>query len=135
MLLIVRRAVPARASLPQLLLHASLAAALNTVLLVSLAAAFRPLVASALYTFLAPGVAGLVAWGYFRRSDAAEPLVAAIAFTAIGAIADLAAIGMAGAGVQLLDPAFGIGFPLLLTFGATGLVGEIVPTLRRARHH
>jgi len=122
-----------RGALPRLLFHAVVAAGLNTVLLVGLDAAFPIVLASALYTVLAPGVAGLVAWNYARRPNAAEPLLTAIGFTGVAAVVDLVAVSLAAGGAELLHPAFGLGFPLLLTFGATGLVGEIVSTLKHSQ--
>ena len=99
--------------------HAVVVAMLSAALLLILDLAFRQPTASLLYTLGAPGVAGLVALNYFHRRDTEEPLLAAIAFTAVTGLVDLA----------LVDPAFGFGFPLLLSFGATGLAGELAPRI------
>lgn len=117
---------PARTSLPRLLVHALVAWALGAVLLVVLVSVFERTVASALFTFGAPALTALVAALYFRRGQAEEPLIAALAFTAVAAALDvLVALGARGQ-VELLDPAFGFGPSLLLVFGTTGFTGELV---------
>jgi len=107
--------------------HAVVVAMLSAALLLILDLAFRQPTASLLYTLGAPGVAGLVALNYFHRRDTEEPLLAAIAFTAVTGLVDLALVQVLDGRLALVDPAFGFGFPLLLSFGATGLAGELAP--------
>jgi len=90
-------------------------------------------VASGLYLLSAPGVTALVAALYFRQPGAEEPLIAAVAFTAVAGAIDLAMATIVRGRFDLVAPAVGFGLPLILVFGATGLVGELGPMLRRGR--
>jgi len=118
---------PARTSMPRLLVHGLAAWALGAVLLAILVSTCQITLASALYTFGAPVLTALVAAHYFRGREAEEPLITAIGFTAVaGALDLLVSIGARGR-VELLDPAFGVGLPLMLVFGATGFTGEMFP--------
>lgn len=127
----------ARTSSSRLLVHALAAWALSAVLLVVLLATLDlpPLVANGLYAVGAPAFAGLIGAHYaYRREDAADPLTTAAWFTAIAAALDLVAGSFLQGRVELFDPALGLGIPLMLVFGATGLAGELVPrTVARAR--
>ena len=120
-------------SVSRVLFHAFTAGALSAVVLLILDSVFRLPVASALYTAGAPAVSALVAAHYFRRGEAEEPLITAISFTGVAAVLDLVLSALARGRTDLLDPAFGFGFPLMLVFGVTGLTGELVPTIRRNR--
>ncbi len=93
---------------------------------------FRPWVASALFTLAAPAVTALVAAHDFLRREASEALIAAVCFTGTAAV-NLVLEALLSDRMDLVDPAIGFGLPLILVFGATGPVGEIVPMLRRQR--
>lgn len=123
----------ARHSVSRVLFHAFAAGALSAVLLLILDSVFRLPVASALYLAGAPAVSALVAAHYFWRGEAEEPLIAAISFTGVAAVLDLVLAAIARGRIELLDPAFSFGLPLMLVFGTTGLTGELVPTIRRSR--
>ncbi len=119
--------VLARTSLSRLLTHALTAWALTAVLLVVLVSTIEGLVASVLYVLGAPALSGLVAAHYARhRPDAADPLVTAFFFTAVAATLDLMAGALVAGRLALFDPVVGLGIPLTLIFGATGLAGELV---------
>ena len=133
MRLTVSRGSLAHHSISRLVLHALAAAFLNGGLLVVLDSTFGLQVASGLYLLTAPGVTALVAALYFRHLGTEEPLMTAMAFTAFAGGVDLAMATIAQGAFDLVDPAIGFGLPLLLVFGATGLTGELVPTLRRDR--
>jgi hypothetical protein len=119
-------------SLP-LVAHALTAWAASAVLLLGLDSLFRPFVASALFTVVAPGATALVAAHYFRRHGADEALIAAIWFTGVALALDLVLESLLRGRMELMDPAFGFGLPLILVFGATGLMGEVIPLLRQRR--
>ena len=127
----VTRGLFAPDSITRLVLHALAAALLSGVLLGVLNSTFRLPVASGLYLLAAPGVTAVIAALYFRRPGAAEPLVAALSFTAVAAGLDLAMATISRGTVDLVDPAIGFGLPLIFVFGATGLTGELIPQLRR----
>jgi hypothetical protein len=131
MRLTVSRGLLAHHSISRLVLHALAAAVLGGILLVVLGSAFSLPVASALLLIAAPGVTALVAILYFREPGAEEPLITAICFTAVAAAVDLAMAALAPGTFELVDPAIGFGLPLVAVFGATGLAGELLPTLRR----
>ena len=116
-----------------LLGHALTAWAASAVLLLGLDSLYRPWVASALFTLVAPGISALVAARYFLRHGAEEALSAAIWFTGVALALDLLLATLVRGRVELMDPAFGFGLPLILVFGATGLVGEIVPGVVQRR--
>ena len=118
--------VPAR-SVSRILVHALAAAVLAATALLVLDGIFPLMAASALFTILAPGISALVAANYFWRRGAEEPLIVAIAFTTVAGLVDLALVNLVGGGFPLMHPAFGFGFSLLLSFGATGLTGELLP--------
>jgi hypothetical protein len=133
MRLTVNRGLLAHHSFSRLLLHALIPAVVSGILLVFLDATFQLPVASALYLLAAPGVTALIAALYFRQPGAEEPLITAVAFTAVAGGIDLALASIVGGRFDLVVPAMGFGLPLILVFGATGLVGELVPMLRRGR--
>jgi len=116
-----------------LLGHALAAWAASTVLLLGLDALFRLWVASALFTLLAPGITALVAARYFLRHRAEEALSAALWFTGVALTLDLLLGGLVRGRMELMDPAVGFGLPLILVFGATGLIGEMLPEVRQRR--
>jgi hypothetical protein len=116
-----------------LLGHALTAWAASAVLLLGLDALFRLWVASALFTLLAPGVSALVAARYFLRHGAQEALSAALWFTGVALVLDLLLGGLVRERMELTDPAFGFELPLILVFGATGLIGEMLPGVRQSR--
>ena len=119
--------VLARTSLSRLLIHALTAWALTAVLLVALVSTIGGLVASTLYALGAAALSGLVAAHYARHHpDAADPLVTAFLFTAVAATLDLTAGALVEGRIALFDPTVGLGIPLTLVFGATGLAGELV---------
>jgi len=117
---------------PALAAHALTAWAMSAVLLLVLDVFFHPWVASAFFTLVAPGVSALVAARYFLHHGADEALTAAIWFTATALTLDLL-LERALPRRELVDPAFGFGLPLILVFGVTGLVGEILPLRRQHR--
>jgi hypothetical protein len=133
MRLSVSRGFLAHHSISRLLLHALAAAVLSGALLVILDATSSLSVASGLNVLTAPGATALVALLYFREPGAEDPLVTAIAFTAVAGSMDLAMATIARGRFELVDPAIGFGIPLILVFGATGLAGELLPLLRRGR--
>lgn len=119
--------VLARTSLSRLLTHAVTAWALTAVLLLILVSTIGGLAASALYALGAAALSGLVAAHYARhRPDAADPLVTAFSFTAVAATLDLMAGALVEGRMTLFDPVVGLGIPLTLVFGGTGLAGELV---------
>jgi hypothetical protein len=113
-------------------LHALVAAALSSALLLILDSTFPLPVASGLYLLSVPGVTTLVAALYVRQPAAEEPLITALFFTVVAAGVDLAMARIAGGELDLVHPAIGFGLPLILVFGATGLTAELVPMLRRS---
>lgn len=117
---------PARVSFPRLLAHALGAWALGALLLLVLVSSFDRLLVSVLFTFGAPALTGLVAAFYFQGAGAEEPVIAAIAFTAVAGLLDALVVVVAQGQAELLDPAFGFRLSLLLIFGTTGLTGELV---------
>jgi hypothetical protein len=118
----------ARTSSSRLLVHAVAAWALGAVLLIVLVSTLDLTLANALYAAGAPVFAGLIGAHYaYRREDAADPLTTAAWFTGVAAALDLLAGLLLHGRVELFDPAFGLGIPLMLVFGATGLTGELVP--------
>lgn len=120
--------VLARTSSSRLVIHALTAWALTAVLLVILLATIEGPVASALYALGAAGFSGLVAAHYaHHHEDAADPLVTAFWFTAVAGALDLIAGALVERHMTLLDPAVGLGIPLMLIFGSAGLAGELVP--------
>jgi hypothetical protein len=133
MRLTVNRGLLAHHSISRLVLHALVAALVSGILLMFLDATFQLPVASGLYLLAAPGVTALVAALYFRQPGAEEPLITAVAFTAVAGAIDLAMATIMRDRFDLVAPAVGFGLPLILVFGATGLVGELVPMLRRGR--
>lgn len=114
-----------------LLVHALTAWAASAVLLFGLDSLFRPFVASALFTVVAPGITALVAAHYFLRHGADEALTAALWFTGVALGLDLVLESLLSGRMELMAPAFGFGLPLILVFGATGLMGEMIPLLRQ----
>jgi hypothetical protein len=117
---------PAPISVSRLLVHGLAAWVVSALLLGILISTFSLSLASGLYTFGAPALTVFVAAHYFRRGHAEEPLIAAIGFTAVAAALDLlVSIGARGK-MELMDPAIGFGLSLLLVFGATGFVGEVI---------
>ena len=133
MRLTVNRGLLAHHSISRLVLHALVAAIVSGILLMFLDAIFQLSVASGLYVLAAPGVTAPVAALYFRQPGAEEPLITAVAFTAVAGAIDLAMATIVRGRFDLVAPAVGFGLPLILVFGATGLVGELVPMLRRGR--
>ncbi|HET6983380.1 MAG TPA: hypothetical protein VFI53_14650 [Myxococcaceae bacterium] len=131
MRLTLGRGFLAHHTIARLVLHALGAAVLSGVLLVLLDSMFQLPVASGLYLLAVPAVTALVAARYFRKPDAAEPLITAIWFTAVAGGIDLAMATIADGSSELAHPAIGFGLPLILVFGATGLTGELVPSLSR----
>ena len=127
----VPQVFPLRTSLRGLLVHALGAWALSAALLVLLVASFERMVASALFTLGAPALSGLIAARYFRRGTSEEPMAGALGFTAIAAVLDAMLAAGVGGQAELLHPAFGFSLPLLLVFGTTGLIGELVRPGRR----
>jgi len=118
----------ARTSPSRLLVHALAAWALSAVLLVVLVTTLDLPLANGLYAMGAPAFAGLVGAHYaYRREDAADPLTTAVWFTSVAAGLDLVAGVFLQGRVELFDPALGLGIPLMLVFGATGLSGELIP--------
>ncbi len=117
---------PVRTMLPRLLVHGLAAWALGAVLLGILVSTVQLTVASALFTFGAPALAAPVAAHYFRRGQAGEPLTAAIGFTAVAAALDLLLSIAVHGQRELMHPAFGFGLSLVLIFGTTGFVGEVI---------
>lgn len=118
----------ARPSSSRLLVHALAAWALSAVLLLVLVATLDLPLANGLYAVGAPAFAGLIGAHYaYRREDAADPLTTAVWFTGIATALDLVAGALLHGRLELFDPAFGLGIPLMLVFGATGLSGELVP--------
>jgi hypothetical protein len=133
MRLTLSRGLLAHHSIVRLLLYALAAAALSGVLLLFLGSTFRLPVASGLYLLAAPLVTALVAVLYFGKPEAEDPLIAAVAFTAIAGAVDLVIATIARGSFDLVDPAIGFGLPLILVFGATGLTGELAPRIRHGR--
>ena len=131
MRLTVGRDLLAHHAISRLVLHALAAAVLSGILLLLLDAMFSPAIATGLYLLAAPGVTTLVARLYFREPGAEEPLITAIAFTALAGGVDLAMATFARGSFDLVYPTIGFGFPLILVFGVTGLTGELVPLPRR----
>jgi hypothetical protein len=112
--------VPAR-SMSRILLHALVAGVLAASALLLLEQTFPVVVASALFTLIAPGISALVAASYFRRASTEDPLIVAIAFTTVAGLVELGLVNLIGGRFP-----FGFGFSLLLSFGATGLAGELL---------
>lgn len=130
--------VLAPTSSSRLLTHALTAWALTAVLLLVLVAAIEGLWASVLYALGAAALSGLVAAHYARhRPDAADPLVTAFWFTGVAAALDLIAGALLEGRLALFDPTVGLGIPLMLIFGSTGLAGELVSRspVRARRSH
>ncbi len=120
-------------SVSRLLGHSFIAAVSSATLLIVLAGTLSQPLASVLYVVAAPGLAVLLAGHYYWGSEAEEPLIAAIGFTAVAAVVDFALARLPHGTLELMDPSFGFGLALLLVFGATGLTGEMALTLGRKR--
>ena|SRR5512135_1221492 len=123
-----------RASVFRLLVHAVAAWALTAVLLVVLLSTVKLPLSPALYALGAPALTALVAAHHaLHRPDAADPLTTAFWFTAVAAGLDLLAGALVQGRLALFDPALGLGLPLMLIFGSTGLTVELVPKGGAAR--
>ncbi len=121
-------AVLVRASVPRLVVHAVAAWALTAVFLVAVLSTLELPLSGIVYAAGAPGLTALVVVHYgLHRQDAADPLTTAVWFTAIAASLDVLAELMVQGRLALFDPAVGLGIPLMLVFGATGLTMELVP--------
>jgi hypothetical protein len=112
----------------RIFLHALVPGVLAAAALLLLEQTFPLVVASALFTLIAPGISALVAASYFRRAAKEDPLTVAIAFTTVAGLVELGLVNLSGGRFP-----FGFGFSLLLSFVATGLTGELLRRSSRLR--
>lgn len=117
---------PAR-SLPRLIAHGLVGAALCTALLVALSFVSRT-AALAVHAVAAPGLFAALAWHYFRARGAREPLPVALLWTAVAALLDLAVLAGAQRSLSLFTSvALWIAFALIFLVPWT--IGALLSTM------
>jgi len=120
---------PAR-SLPRLFAHAFAGWAICAAAMGLLLATTTTGAAIAVHAVAAPAVFAVVAWHYFRRRGARDPLPTALTFAGVAASLDLVVIaGLVQRSAAMLGSFAGVWLPLLLIVLVTWTTGALISTL------
>jgi hypothetical protein len=128
--------IPLGGSLGRLALHAAVGWALCATTMQILLTAVDIHTAIIGHAIAAPIVFTLVAWHYFRKDGARDPLPTAIAFVVSAVLLDLLMVaGLAHRGLEMFASIAGTWLPLGLVFLATWAAGEVTSVISNVRRH
>jgi menaquinone-dependent protoporphyrinogen oxidase len=120
---------PARA-LPRLFAHGVAGWVLCTLVMLGLLQIASTGVSFALHAIVTPVIFSVIAWHYFRRHGARDPLPTAITFTVLNALLDLVVVaGLIQGDLAMFRSFFATWLPFLTIFGVTWATGGIMSTM------